>query len=77
MKMWIARDRVGIAQGFNPQLAIYEKKPFLQSDIKEGTFFCEGFYFPLPSHYLPEVTFENSPREVELTLKQADSSREG
>ena len=75
--MWIARDRVGIAQGFNPQLAIYENKPFLQSDIKEGTFFCEGFYFPLPSHYFPEVTFENSPMEVELTLKQAGSRREG
>ena len=70
MKMWIARDRVGIIQGFNSQLAIYENKPFLQSDIKEGIFFCEGIYFTLPSHYFPEVTFENSPMEVELVIKR-------
>lgn len=76
MKMWIARDKVGIGRRFAPQLAMYENKPF-QSDIKEGMFFCEGFYVVLPSHYFPEVTFENSPMEVELTLKQADSRREG
>ena len=67
MKMWIAKDKVGIAKGFQPQLALYENKPF-QSDIKEGMFFCEGFYTVLPRHYFPEVTFENSPKEVELKL---------
>ena len=68
MKMWICRDKVGMAKGFTPQLAMCENKPFLQSDIKEGIFFCEGFYVTLPSHYFPEVTFENSPMEVELKL---------
>ena len=65
--MWIARDKVGKAKGFTPQLSIYKNKPFLMSDIK-GMFFCEGFYAILPPHYFPEVTFENSPMEVELKL---------
>lgn len=69
MKMWIARDKVGIGRGFAPKLAMYENKPF-QSDIKEGMFFCEGRYVILHSRYFPEVTFENSPMEVELVIKK-------
>ena len=70
MKMWIARDRVGIAAGFTPKLMLYEDKPFLQTDIKEGMYFCKGFNTSLPTNYFPEVTFENSPMEVELVLKK-------
>ena len=67
MKMWIARDRVGIGMGFHPQLALFEKKPFI-SDIKEGMWFTRGHYYVLPKDWFPEVTFENSPMEVELKL---------
>lgn len=34
-------------------------------------------HITLDKRLYPEVTFENSPMEVELTLKQAGSSREG
>ena len=69
MKMWIARDRVGIANGFTPQLALFENKPFT-SDVKEGMWFTRGRYYVLPEDRFPEVTFDNSPMEVELVLKK-------
>ena len=52
--MWIARDEVGIAKGFTPKLMLYENKPFLLTDIKEGMYFCEGFNTSLPPHYFPK-----------------------
>lgn len=67
MKMWIARDEVGIVKGWTPQLALYENKPFF-NEVKKGMFFTDGNYYVLPEHYFPEVTFENSPMEVELKL---------
>jgi hypothetical protein len=69
MKMWIARDKVNTIKGFTPQLALYENKPF-ESNIQKDMFFCSGFYVVIPPHYFPEVTFENSPMEVELVIKK-------
>lgn len=58
--MWIARDKNG--------LFIYTKEPMFFEGLNEfgcmiGEEFCE-----LPSNWFPEVTFENSPQEVELKL---------
>ena len=56
MKMWIARDKCG-------GLFLYDSKPYRDNNqykINEGLFMgINGF---------PEVTFENSPMEVELKL---------
>ena len=58
--MWIARDKSG-------EVYLYEVKP-----IKDTVFFC-----PSPGHHsmmyigkeiYPELTYENSPQEVNLTL---------
>ena len=68
MKMWISRDLVGIGQGLHPQLMLSEQKPILIPERKFGMFFVDGFYVQIPEHYFPEVTFENSPMEVELKL---------
>ena len=58
MKLWIARDS-------NKELWIYDHKP-----IKKDGFFelAKCFASELPIWAFPEVTFENSPHEVELKI---------
>lgn len=63
MKMWICRDK-------DRALALYRSKP-----IKNGSFFNlydeEGDKrIWIDRKYFPEVTFENSPMEVELVIKR-------
>lgn len=66
MKLWIARDRDG-------DLYLYNYKPCKNEIL--GRFTCvikpNGEWaeeYELNRHLLPEVTFENSPQEVELKL---------
>ena len=59
MKMWIARDLDG-------SLALYEREPKL---IVEQIWSGGCSVWIKPSEY-PEVTFENSPMEVELVIKK-------
>ena len=59
MKLWIARDK-------NGTLALFDDVP----KQKDGVFY-DPFYdtvWILPKEEFPEVTFENSPQEVELKL---------
>ena len=62
MKVWIARDADG-------GLFMYPKKP-----NKHGTFFLvaqedgPNGNWELPGHLLPEVTWENSPKEYMITI---------
>ena len=75
MKLWIARDE-------NGSLKLFDKKPLKVLPSYDRS----GYVWTVPRGYVnhitldkrlnPEVTFENSPMEVELTLKQTDSSRE-
>ena len=65
MKFWIARD-------LNGDLCLYDKKPKLSEEI-EGVWVCGQYGEPvnviaLPFEYFPEVTFDNSPIQVELNL---------
>ena len=55
MKLWIAREK-------NWQLYGYAEKPVFVDDewVSMG-----GIYF-LDADLFPEVTFENSPKEVEI-----------
>ena len=63
--MWIARDKDGT-------LFIFKERPFLEDDGEQkiwmtiGAESCIGINFKL----FPEVTFENSPKEVELKIKK-------
>ena len=66
MKFWIARDLDGY-------LSLYSKKPKLSEEV-EGIWVCSQYgelvnVIVLPSEYFPEVTFNNSPQEVELVIK--------
>ena len=66
MKLFIARDK-------DSSLCLYDKEPKLSEEI-EGVWVCSQYgdeftdVVALPSEYFPEVTFENSPQEIELKL---------
>ena len=63
MKMWIARDKAGC-------ISLYKQCPIWRWN-KFGTFedwFDGDFLTVLPLENFPEVTFENSPKQVELKL---------
>ena len=59
MKLWIARDKNGM-------LTLFDGKPF----VKDKHFVCDDLISAiiLEVDMFPEVTFENSPQEVELKL---------
>ena len=59
MKMWVARNKDG-------SLALFSYKPW---KIRYDTFDkLRGDFIELDKKLYPEVTFENSPMEVELKL---------
>lgn len=67
MKLWIARD-------FDGSLWMYKRKPakkahhfcpFTESDLYKVD------YYYLPHKLFPEVTFENSPKVIELKLVES------
>ena len=57
MKVWIARDR-------NGEVYLHREKP---TRFVNGVFASDDWWI-LERCAFPEVTFENSPREVELKL---------
>ena len=57
MKLWIARDKDGTLWMYNAKPNKYTSN----FDLPEGS-------YELNYNLFPEVTFENSPREVELKL---------
>lgn len=61
MKLWIARDKDGM-------LYVSEEKPQLYGDYFDTE--LGSFYSEIPSGLFPEVTFENSPQEVEIIIKK-------
>lgn len=61
MKLWIARDKDGM-------LYLYDSKPHLLSDNASYYDSDNGCFYDIPINWFPELTFENSPQEVELKL---------
>lgn len=62
MKLWLCRDEEGA-------LSLHKKKPTLFYEEGFGEYWI-GVALYLPRNEYPEVTFENSPMEVELKLKK-------
>ena len=62
MKLWIARDLDGT-------LILSNKEPYLPNKCYNFFYFSDdaNIYY-LDKNMFPEVTFENSPQEVELNL---------
>ena len=63
MKLWIARNEVG-------NLKLFKEKPHKEvSMLSMKNYWNDGKdSYTIDSYLFPEVTFENSPREVELKL---------
>ena len=61
MKLWIARDK-------DMTISLFSDKPIKDINYWYNDADCDGSLGELPSDYFPEVTFENSPQEVELKL---------
>lgn len=59
MKLWIARDYTGL-------WAFSERPDKKHDEFISATIYCK--IYQLDSELFPEVTFENSPQEVELKL---------
>ena len=72
MKLWIARG-----EGDN-YCILFKEKPYKYYDkfCKKNFFITDnmlGTYMCLLADEFPEVTFENSPMEVELVIKKQES----
>lgn len=64
MKLWIARES-------DKSLYLFSEKPIFEEGCwveKSGYGYC---FTELPYDVFPEVTFENSPKEVELKLVES------
>ena len=59
MKLWIARNK-------DNTLVIFQSKPFL-NNIEWDEYLNEDYMY-INEYLFPEVTFENSPKQVELKL---------
>lgn len=57
MKIWIARVKSGL-------LYLHEKKPTTDGDY----WYSSGSWSLIEFDLFPEVTFENSPQEIEIKL---------
>lgn len=55
-KLWIARDK-------NGELYLYDKKPFKG---EQGFYSTDKNWFKLNDNSHPEITFENSPQQIEI-----------
>lgn len=66
MKMWIARNEDGT-------LTLHKNKPELFFEEAIGAYWAGSIYY-LPILSFPEVTFENSPMEVELVIKKKEQA---
>lgn len=60
MKLWAARN-------VNNTLVLFQSKPILKDELMLDEILNEDYMF-IPEYLYPEVTFENSPMEVELKL---------
>lgn len=61
MKLWIARDKTG-------ELWVFKEKPLLDIYYWYDPSSREGSMAELDKNLFPEVTFENSPQQVELNI---------
>ena len=81
MKMWICRTKDNDLQLFSENIyepPIYNEKDklWMAWEVANPSAMYKVHGSWINPNRFPEATFENSPMEVELTLKQAGSSRE-
>ena len=62
MKLWVARN-------IDNTLVLFQSKPILTDEVIWDEILNEDYMF-ISEYLYPEVTFENSPQEVELLIKK-------
>lgn len=63
MKLWIARDKD------TDELWLYNGRPLIDGEQYKPNLEKENCRsVELPNEWFPEITFENSPKEIELKL---------
>ena len=62
MKMWIARN-------VDNTLVLFQSKPILNNEVMWDEILNEDYMF-ISEYLYPEVTFENSPKPVEIVIKK-------
>lgn len=71
MKLWIARDKMASYKDRDSyDVWIYTEKPYL-SDIDDKIFGCKKgdcWVIKDGNELFPDLTFENSPKQVELKI---------
>ena len=68
MKLWIARDDYG--------LWLFDLPPIKRNRNGDKYFIWKNIRYSIDSKLFPEITFENSPMQIELKLvKQYDTGR--
>lgn len=60
MKLWIARNK-------DNTLVVFQSKPFLNNNIEWDEYLNEDYMY-IDEYLFSEVTFENSPQEIEIKL---------
>ena len=73
MKVWIARDTdivIKKEQIDTGSLKIFINKPKLVEDPLHNFWTATGEYGYLPKSLFPEITYDNSPQEIELSYKK-------
>ena len=66
MKLWVARN-------VDNTLVLFQSKPILTDEVIWDEILNEDYMF-IPEYLYPEVTFENSPMEVELKLASNENN---
>lgn len=67
MRLWVARNK-------DNTVVLFQSKPILNNNQEWDEILNEDFML-IPEYLFPEVTFENSPQEVELKLVGDDTRR--
>jgi hypothetical protein len=65
-KFWIAKDGGWYKSGTEMPICVYADKPTLKDD--NLPFFSGRLLAEIPTTLFPEITFENSPKQVEIKI---------
>lgn len=68
MKFWIARESCG--------LWLFDSKPIKRNRNNDKYYIWNNNRYSIDHKLFPEITFENSPKEIELKLKRELSFKE-
>jgi hypothetical protein len=70
-KFWIAKDGGTYIKGTEMPIGVYADKPTLEDDMP---FFKGKLLAEIPAELLPEITFENSPKQIKIEILDGNNT---